>query len=122
MFNPLWKPQQFCPRSKLRGILDFNSILAYGWRTSPDNRFLSSLIRGAAFRRFSQRIVEGQKAKKVKLLLGDCRIDFVKMPLCVCFRHRLDLAEHSGKVGISRKPIVISFDDARHLGNRRCFQ
>ncbi|MGZ9141162.1 MAG: hypothetical protein ACXW4O_02400, partial [Candidatus Binatia bacterium] len=25
MFNPLWKPQQFCARSKLRGI--FDSIL-----------------------------------------------------------------------------------------------
>jgi hypothetical protein len=22
MFDPLWKPQQFCARSKLRGILD----------------------------------------------------------------------------------------------------
>ena len=27
MFNPLWKPQQFCARSKLRGIFRLKTVI-----------------------------------------------------------------------------------------------
>ena len=81
------------PREDMTG-LGFRSMASrllheQGWNHHRNRE--SRAFSVALFLRFFRKIVPGQKTMNGKLLLGNCRINFVQAPPCLFVRHGLYL-------------------------------